>query len=312
MTNRTMPDGARKAWPLVEVWATWALWGALLLALGVTYTRLDPSELYHVSNDGLAGGLSRMLVQANFPVALVAIALILIAIDSLPARAWSVGAPAIALCAVTALPGVVDDGDLDARWINVVPAIGVVLAIGLTVAAFQRSDRATDRAAPSLQLDGVRKAIVVITVIVSLPWILADLGWYAPDGLFIMERPITGSDGNASPAVHLGHHHGFDGALLVISAALLSRVRLRSSKLAMATTLYVSLVFAYGAVNALQDGWNEQLVKRGWADWEIPNAVHPSLEPTWLVIVAIAAATAFALRREAAMQQSLPEQLPVA
>ena len=31
----------------------------------------------------------------------------------------------LALCAVIVVPGVVDQGDLDAKWINVVPALGV-------------------------------------------------------------------------------------------------------------------------------------------------------------------------------------------
>jgi hypothetical protein len=42
--------------------ATWAQWAALLVAIVVTYARLDPAELYHDSRDGLGGGLSRALV----------------------------------------------------------------------------------------------------------------------------------------------------------------------------------------------------------------------------------------------------------
>src|SRR5205085_2621557 len=81
--------------------------------------RLDPAQLYHVSRHGLDGGLSRVLVALNFPIALVAIALVLVALDALPGRAWWVGGPAIALCAVTGWPGVVDQADLDARVVNV-------------------------------------------------------------------------------------------------------------------------------------------------------------------------------------------------
>ena len=71
-----------------EALVTWALWAAVLVAIVVTYARLDPAELYHVSRDGLAGGLSRALVVANFPLSLVAIALCLVAVDALGRRAW--------------------------------------------------------------------------------------------------------------------------------------------------------------------------------------------------------------------------------
>ncbi len=278
-----------------ESMVAWALWGALLAAMFITYVRLDPVELYHVSGDGWTGGLSRVLVEMNFPIALVAIALVLIALDSLPSRAWLIGGPAILLCAFTVWPGVVDDGDLDARPVNFVPALGVLLALGLCVAAIVRSGAPTASRRP---LDGIRLAIVVMVVLLSLPWIFADLGLFVPEWVFIMERPITGSDGKVAAAVHLGHHHGLDGALLAITAVLLSRVRLRSPGLARATRLYVSLLFAYGIVNFAQDLWHEQVVKRGWADWKVPNATHPSLTPIWLVMLTLAAGTALVLHRE--------------
>lgn len=278
-----------------EALRVWGLWTLLLTAIFVTYSRLEPAELYHVTRSGLAGGSSRTLVALNFPVAMIAIALVLVALDALPARAWWIGAPAILLCAVTAWPGVVDDQDLDARPVNVVPTIGVVLAFGLTVAAVRRSGREIASRRP---FDRVRVAVIAVVTVISIPWILADLGVFAPEWLFIMERPITGSDGNTTAAVHLGHHHGLDGALFVISAALLSRTRLHSRAHRTATTLYVSLVFAYGAVNLAQDAWHEQVVKRDWSGWKIPDAVHPSLTPIWLVILGIAGVTALVLDRE--------------
>src|SRR5262249_49779572 len=140
---------------------------AVLLAIVVTYARLEPSSLYHVSRDGLAGGLSRALVEANFPVALVAIALALVALDALPRRAWWLGGPAIALCAVVAWPGVVDQGDLDARWVNAIPAAGVGLVAVLTVAA---SRRAGATFAARLPLDPVRLGLAAVALVVSVPW----------------------------------------------------------------------------------------------------------------------------------------------
>lgn len=294
-------EGASRSgrWPGVgqgEALTTWLLWALLLVAMGVTYSRIDPSRLYaDVSRHGIAGGLSRVAVASNFPVSLVAIALVLVALDALPVRAWWLGTPAIVLCAVTAWPGVVDQSDLDARPVNAVPAVGVALALALTATAAARTGRGI---APRRSLDGVRVAVAVGVLLVAIPYIAAEIGVYLPDGIFLMQRRLAEPDGTLAPAVHLGHHHGFDGALLVVSALLLSRPRLRRNRLATVTLLYVSLVFAYGLVNLIQDSWHEQVVKRGWVHWQIPSALLPRLTPIWLVVLAIAAATAFALRHE--------------
>ena len=116
-----------------EAIAVWTLWAATTVAVVVTYARIEPGELYNVSRDGIDGGLSRALVHVNYPIALVAIALVLVAMGALKRRAWWAGGPAIALCATT--PLVVEQADLDARWVNLVPAAGVAVAVGLTVAA---------------------------------------------------------------------------------------------------------------------------------------------------------------------------------
>ena len=278
-----------------EALATWALWVLLVVAIVVTYARLEPEELYNVSRDGVAGGLSRAVVELNFPISLVAIALVLVALDVLPARAWWVGGPAIALCAVTAWPGVVDQSDLDARWVNAAPVLGVAFALGLTAAAARRSGTGF---APRLVLDAARIAIAVVALLLSIPWLAADLGFYLPEGVFIMERPGLEPDGSTIAAVHLGHHHGLDGTLIVLSALLVSRPRLRAGGLGVVGRAYVSLAFAYGAVNLVEDTWHEQLVKRDWIDWKIPSALRPSFTPIWLVIGALAVATALVLRRE--------------
>ena len=136
-----------------EALAAWGVWAVVLLTIIVTYARLEPTDLYHVSRDGLAGGLSRALVEVNFPVALAAIALVLVAMTVLPGRAWWVAGASIALCAVTAWPGVVDQDRPDARWVNAVPALGVALSLGLTVAA---TGRAGHGLAPRRRLDLAR------------------------------------------------------------------------------------------------------------------------------------------------------------
>jgi len=278
-----------------EALAAWVLWALVLLAIVVTYARLDPADLYHVSRDGLAGGLSRALVEVNFPIGLAAVGLALVAMSALPGRAWWVASPTLALCAVTAWPGVVDQDDLDARWVNAVPAFGVALALGLTVAAARRSGLGL---APRRRFDVVRLAVAGLTLLVSIPWIAALLGVYLPEGLFIMERQEI-EDGTTIAAVHLGEHHGFMGTLLVWTALLLSRPSAAiGGRLGTAVRLYLSLLFAYGAVNMTQDAWNEQLWKRDLVAWKIPSGLLPALEPIWLVTLAVGCLAALLLRGE--------------
>jgi hypothetical protein len=289
--------GASQGEPL----AVWAMWAVVLTMILVTYWRLPPDtpeatdDLYHVSGNGLVGGLSRVLVELNFPVALVAILVALVAMDALPRVAWALAGPEIALSAVVAWPGVVDQDDLDARLANALPALGVGLAFGLTIAAGRRSGWSV---AGRLPLDPVRLAIAVVVLVLSIPWIAAELGVFLPDGVFVMRRVAPDTDGLPIAAVHLGHHHGFDGALVALSALLLSRPRLRRGTTARVTVAVTALALAYGIVNCVQDAWNEQLVKRGTLDWKIPDAILPSLSWIWVAILVLAGLTALALRAE--------------
>jgi hypothetical protein len=278
-----------------EALATWIAWTLVLAAILVTYSRLDPDELYHTSRGGLVGGLSRTVVELNFPISLVAIGTALVALAALPRGWWWVGGPAIVLCAVTAFPGVVDQDDLDARWVNAVPAVGVALALALTVAAARRAGITV---APRLSFDAARIVVAVLTLLISIPWIAANLGFYLPEGIFIMKRPGEEADGTVIAAVHLGQHHGFMGTMILLSGLLLSRPRLDPGRLRTTTRLYISLALAYGTVNMVQDAWNEQLVKRGTIDWQIPSALQPGLGWIWLVVLGLAALLALALGRE--------------
>ena len=284
-----------------EPLAVWAIWAVVLAMIFVTYWRLPPDtpaatdDLYHVSGNGLVGGLSRVLVELNFPVALVATIAVLVAVDALPRAAWALAAPAIALCAVVAWPGVVDQDDLDARFVNAIPALGTGIALGLTVAAGRRAGWGVSGRLP---FDPVRLVIAVVLLVLSIPWIAAELGFFLPDGIFIMQRAAPDTDGLPIAAVHLGHHHGFDGTLVALSALLLSRPRLRPGATARVTVVVTALAFAYGIVNCIQDAWTEQLVKRGTLDWRIPSAILPSLSWVWLAILVLAALTALALRAE--------------
>src|SRR4051794_30379570 len=115
---------------LTEVIAVWCGFLLSLVAVFVTYTRIDPENLYNVSRSGLSGGAGRALVYLNYPTAIVAVALLAIVYDrwrscSSPDRAtFGRAVPILALlavgcCLLIAVPGVVDQGDLDAKPINV-------------------------------------------------------------------------------------------------------------------------------------------------------------------------------------------------
>jgi len=266
----------------------WSLIGLLLCAVFVTYWRLPAADLYNTSVEGFRGGAGRALVQANFPsVSLVAIALVLVAVSALPARAWSIAAASIALCLVTAWPGQVQQSDLDARAVNVIPALGVALALGLTLWATRRAGA---RFAPGLPGDRVRIVAAVVILLVSIPWIAAELGFFVGNSVFLTSRVVTEGEETLA-AVHLGHHHGLDGTLLTLFALLLSRVQLRDTRLGRLLLAYVSLMFAYGFMNFAEDAWHEQLVKRGWLEWRIPSALLPRLHWIWLVTLAVALLT---------------------
>jgi hypothetical protein len=85
------------------------------------------------------------------------------------------------------------------------------------------------------------------------------------------------------PAVHHGHHHGLDGALLVLTALLLSRLlpAVRARGLRGLLGGYLALMLCYGAGNIASDFWLEQVVKRGWTLWEIPDVTTPKASVTW-------------------------------
>lgn len=258
--------------------------GAAALAVLVTYARLPPAELYHTSEDGLAGGLGRTLVVVNFPIALAAVAILLLCADRAP-RLAAVG---VVSCLVVVLPGVVDQNDLDAKLVNLVPAAGVAIALALSLVR-PSNTVLQGRAAGG---DRLRIALAAALVVISVPWLFAETGFYAPDPILADEQiGPTGAGEETLAAVHLGHHHGTDGVLLGLAALLLSRTLagLRGRRTSVASA-YLALMLAYGAANAVQDFWLEQVVKRGWADHALPSLLRPQLSVGWAAMIAAAAA----------------------
>lgn len=275
----------------------WAVLGIMTLAVFTTYGRLPVTEFYNVSRSGLEGGASRALTFLNFPVAFIAIALIGFVVARLYVNAavlsrsaviilGTLASLALVLSLVASFPGVVDPGNVDARPINAVPAIGVVLAIILTVASIRMVGSGESLSwAP---FDRFRVGITAFAIFLSLPWILADFGFYIADvpllGSIFMSREIPA--GETLRAVHLGDHHGINGVMYLLAGLWLSRelFAIRPEALRWSLAAYLSLMMAYGSFIAAQDFWLEQIVKRGWTTVEIPNALQPALSREWGLI----------------------------
>jgi len=264
--------------PPREVEVVWALVAASLVAILVTYSRLPASQLYDVSGSGLRGGLSRDVVELNFPDALVALAIVAVArVEALAAAA------AALLCLVFALPGVVQQANLDAKWINAVPALGVALAFVLSL-------RASGPASPGrARGDVARVVLAAVLVVLASPWIAAELGFYLDGvpvlGWLFQTGKLAHFHNPLHHAVHHGVHHGLQGLLLALTALLLSR--LPSGRGAKA---FLSLLLAYGVANVANDAWLEQVAERGWSSTSLPSVLGFSPNWLWLAVLVVAAA----------------------
>ncbi|HZT53333.1 MAG TPA: hypothetical protein VE995_03035 [Gaiellaceae bacterium] len=270
---------SRVPWEVRAVLALVVLDGAAVVA---TYSRLPPAELYHVHHSGIAAGFGRELVSLNFPFALVGIALVGLAWPRLGGRLRLAGAAAVALCAVVVVA--VHQSDLDARPINALPALGLAAAVALVLAAGVEPEPRRRRG------DGLRLALAALLLLFAAPLIAAELGFYL-DGVPVLgwlfeTGRLTREPGifGLHPAVHHGQHHGWEGAMLALSALALSRLprpRLLDA--------YLALLLAYGVGNLVNDDWLEQVVKRGWTRSELPSVLLPAANWGWAAVLAGAA-----------------------
>jgi hypothetical protein len=277
-----------------EVICVWALFAVVTAEILVTYSRLPAAELYRVSASGLGGGLSRALVFVNFPLALAAIALVAFVFQRLTRQSLQAAAAvSVLLSAAVFWPGVVSEANLDARSVNALAALGVFLALVLTFAAVKRdglSSRSRRRG------DLARVTIALLLAVLALPWMAADLGFFLNGVPVLGSLYQTGAYARQLPgqiaAVHHGHHHGMDGFLLALSALILSRALVSVTPRYLRTVLtgYLALMLVYGIANLANDVWDEQVVKRGWTTWQIPDVVVPSASVPWAIIVAVAVA----------------------
>jgi hypothetical protein len=249
----------------------------ILAATLVTYARLPPGATYRFNLTGLAGAVSRAVTYLNFPVALAALALLWPLFRRPAARA------AALLCAMAALPGVVSTTTMEARWWNVPAACGVLLAVPLTMSLSHVRE----------PLGTARALAISVLVALSTPWILAAAGVYARDipplGLLFRSAEPTPGDPSLT-SVHLGLHEGLFGAQLATTALLASR-----RPASRAHALYLSLLLAYGVAIAVEDAWDEQVVKRGLTTVRLPSVLEPAPTLAWGCLVAVAIAFHFTL-----------------
>ena len=300
-----MTDASRQKPGLREVYVVWLLFALAAVAVFVTYWRLPPSELWKVTHSGLAGGAGRAFVFLSYSAALAAIAVVAIVVGRLQdRRAVLLGIVSVVLCATVAIPGVQTPNDLDAKWANLPAVLGVAIAALLTAwaAARGRAEEVhTTRAG-----DLARLGTALVVLFFATPYIAAELGFFL-NGVPLLGwifqtgqlRPEPGG-GAAHAAVHHGHHHGLDGFLLAVTALLLSRLLggIRRHGLRALTAAYLSLMLVYGLANMANDLWTEQVVKRDWTSWQIPDVLTPSLSAAWAAIVACAVVVYLAFWRE--------------
>ena len=264
---------------LREAFVIWVAWGVVGVTVWVTYARLPADELYNVSGTGVLAGAGRTLVYLDWPVALAAVALSVVAAERLLAgpltragRSATVAAAAVAigLCATIGLPGVLDPNDLDARPANVPAAAGVLLALVLTFAALRV--RGWGRWERPTRGDLIALAVAPVAVVLAIPWILAGIGVQTSD------------------AVHLGNHEGIDGVLLAATAFALRRPlrRMRRTPLRPLLGAYLALIATYGLAVAADDFWMEQLQRRGTVSHGLPYVLKPGPRPAWAALLAVA------------------------
>ena len=278
---------------LRKIFVVWLLFLLTAIAVFATYWRLPPSVLWKVHNTGFIGGAGRALVFLSFSAAVAAIGILPIVVDRLEdRRADLAGLVVLVLCATVALPGVQTESHLDPKWSNLPAVIGVALAFLLTIWASRAGRREFPRA--TARGDAARLIVGGLSLFFAAPYIAAELGFFL-DGVPVLGwifqtgaiRPEPGA-GYSHAAVHHGHHHGMDGFLLAATALLLSRLvsSMRRPLLRMLTAVYLALLLVYGLTNQAQDLWTEQIVKRGWTSWDIPNVLHPSLSAAWAAMIA--------------------------
>ena len=82
-----------------------------------------------------------------------------------------------------------------------------------------------------------------------------------------------------------------DNLDFTFAPSLTSAVLARFGALAGLLGAYLALMAFYGLGNIANDFWLEQVVKRGWTLWQVPDVTTPKASVAWLLIVIAAAIT---------------------
>lgn len=291
----------------------WLLLATVAVEIFVTYTRVPAAELYYVSGSGAGLAVQQVLLFVGFPVGLVAVFIAGVALDRVSPRGALLVVAGMAGLAITALAGTgVDEVDAEIRAVSVLSVSGVAIALALCVLAARQGGLESLSRLPG---DRVRAAIAIGIGLISIPWLLADLGFAVDQvpglrDIFISEsaRPDPGKPLPFS-AVHDGHHHGMDGVLVAWSALLASRLlpELTSRRLRGLLGPYLALLLVFGLANALQDFWTEQVVKRGLASFELPRFTVISADVKWLILLLVAAGAYVTVLRPGALLARAPQ-----
>jgi len=114
----------------------------------------------------------------------------------------------------------------------------------------------------------IRIILLISVIFYSLPWITALVGVYVDyipglNLIFLGSQPYNGL-----PAVHLGEHHGFGGFLyvtmaIVLSFSLDSNYYIKNNLARSLNAGSIAIFGIYGFIGIMEDGMNEQLLKRG-------------------------------------------------
>jgi hypothetical protein len=285
-----------------EIWVIWLLFALATIAVFETYWRIPPAELWKVHNSGFVGGIGRAFVFVGFSPALAAFGVLPIVADRLDDRRADLAAiVAFLLCATVGF--VQTPSHLDPKWSNIWPVAGVALAVVLTAWATRRGR--PEPARTSRKGDRARLALWLVVLFWSTPYIAAEMGFHLDGVPFFGWLFQTGKiapepgAGTLHASVHYGHHHGLDGFLLATTALLLSRLLGGMRRLRTLTAAILSLMLVYALTNMVNDLWIEQVVKRGWTSWQVPDVLVPKLSLAWaamLVAAALVYAAFFARR----------------
>ena len=146
----------------------------------------------------------------------------------------------------------------------------------------------SDFTPPELNFKKLNIARVIMTIVIlffSLPWILALFGVFISDvpvlNLIFLGRQPYGS--KLLPSVHLGTHHGtwayqFGIIAILFTKFLDSKYYLKDVRARSIIAGGIVFLAGYAVINGLEDGFNEQVMKRGidLIAYDVVGAIYSS------------------------------------